>query len=144
MELHDLADAVWHRISPGDSVKLAVVRPPADPADTSVCCEVWEPGGAQPPNSHARSVETFWFLHGEGVAECDGVERPVRAGQFLVLPPGSVHRIRNTGAGPLAAITTMAPDDGFAALVQRGPTADLDAAEQAVLASSGGPDGVTP
>lgn len=132
-ELHDARSAVAHHITPGDTVKLAVVRHPDGPDDASVLFEVWEPGGAQPPNSHPDSVETFWFLAGEGIATSDGVELPVRAGQLLVLPAGSLHHIRNTGTGRLYAITTMTPDAGFAAFVERGPVTELDAADLAVL-----------
>ncbi len=130
--LHDAADAPCHRIAAGDTVKLAVLRAPAHDGDLSVCLEVWDPGGSQPPNSHPRAVELFWFLHGEGIATSDGVETPVRAGQLLVLPAGSVHHIRNTGAGRLYALTTMSPDDGFAALVTAGPPDALDDADLAV------------
>jgi mannose-6-phosphate isomerase-like protein (cupin superfamily) len=129
----DGVDAPCHRISPGDTVRLALLRSPDHLYDASVSFEVWDPGGAQPPNSHPGSVETFWFLAGEGVAISDGVETPVRAGQLLVLPPGSVHQIRNTGAGRLYAITTMVPDAGFAALITAGPPASLDADDLAIL-----------
>ncbi len=132
-DLIDVANAPCYRISPDDSVKLAIVKAPDGPDDTSVFFEVWDVDGAQPPNSHDRSVETFWFLAGEGIAECDGTEVGVGAGQFLVLPIGSVHRIRNTGAGRLWAITTMSPDDGFADLVGRGVIDALDAQDLAVL-----------
>ena len=108
-------------------------RPP-DPLDpSSVSFEIWDPGGAQPPNSHPDSVETFWFLRGSGVAISDGVEHPITAGQFLVLPPGSVHRIVNTGPGRLYAITTMSPDNGFASLITSGVPDVLDTADLAVL-----------
>lgn len=133
MELFDARHAPCHRITDGDTVKLVVVRPPRDRDDTSVTFEVWDPGGSQPPNSHPRSVETFWFLAGEGIAECDGESVPIRAGEFLVLPPGSVHRIRNTGTGRLYAITTMSPDDGFADMIERGPVDVLDECDLAVL-----------
>lgn len=126
MELHYVRHADCHRISSGDTVKLAVLRAPNTPHDSSICVEVWDPGGSQPPNSHPQSVETFFFLRGSGMAECDGVERPVQAGDLLVLPPGSVHRIRNTGPGRLYAITTMTPDDGFVALIRRGVADQLD------------------
>jgi mannose-6-phosphate isomerase-like protein (cupin superfamily) len=126
MHLHDVRDAPCYRISAGDTVKLAVLRAPQTPEETSVCVEVWDPGGSQPANSHPRSVEMFYFLRGEGVAECDGVERSVRAGDLVVLPPGSVHRIRNTGPGRMYAITTMSPDDGFVALICRGVADRLD------------------
>lgn len=132
-ELFDAANAPCHRITAGDTVKLAVVLAPASPEDPSVSFEVWEPGGSQPPNSHPRSVETFWFLQGEGIATSDGQEIPVRAGQLLVLPPGSVHHIRNTGPGRMYAITTMSPDDGFADLIRRGPADVLDDEDVQVL-----------
>lgn len=125
-ELADVRTSRCHRIHPADTVRLAVLRVPDERYDASVLLEIWEPGGAQPPNSHPRSVETFLFLRGEGVAVSDGVEMPVRAGQLLVLPAGSVHHIRNTGPGRLYAVTTMVPDDGFAALVLDGPAAPLD------------------
>lgn len=130
--LHDLANAPCHHISAGDTVKLAVVRAPEHDDDVCVSFEVWEPGGTQPPNSHPRSVEMFWFIAGEGVATSDGVEMPVRAGQLLVLPPGSVHHIRNTGPGRMYALTTMSPDDGFAGLIKAGPPTTLDDHDLAV------------
>jgi mannose-6-phosphate isomerase-like protein (cupin superfamily) len=131
-ELIDVAAAPCYRIAAGDTVKLAVVRPPDGLWDATVVFEVWDPGGAQPPNSHPGSVETFWFLAGEGVATSDGAEVPVRAGTLLVLPPGSVHHIRNTGPGRLYAVTTMVPDAGFAALVAAGVPDRLDAHDVAV------------
>jgi mannose-6-phosphate isomerase-like protein (cupin superfamily) len=132
----DGSDAPCHRISPGDTVRLALLRAPDDMYDASVSFEIWDPGGAQPPNSHPTSVETFWFLAGEGIATSDGVETPVRGGQLLVLPPGSVHQIRNTGPGRLYAITTMTPDAGFAALITAGPPAALDEEDLTVLRGS--------
>lgn len=134
----DATAASCHRIAADDTVRLALVRPPADADDFSVSFEVWDPDGSQPPNSHPRSTETFWFLQGSGVAISDGIETPVAAGQFLVLPAGSVHQIRNTGPGRLYAITTMMPDDGFAQLITNGPLADLDPADLAVLAGARG------
>jgi mannose-6-phosphate isomerase-like protein (cupin superfamily) len=136
-QLFDAASATCHRITAGDTVRLAVVRPPSGPDDPSVSLEVWDPGGTQPPNSHPRSVETFWFLHGEGVAISDGTEVPVRAGTLLVLAPGSVHQIRNTGPGRLYAITTMTPDDGFAGLIAAGPPDRLDETDLRVLRGVG-------
>lgn len=125
------------RISHGDTVKLAPLRDPDELYPTSIFFEIWDPGGAQPPNSHPRSVETFLFLAGEGMASCDDVVTPVRAGQFLVLPPGSVHYIRNSGPGRLYAITTMSPDEGFAALVRAGEPEPLDSEDLAVITSAG-------
>jgi mannose-6-phosphate isomerase-like protein (cupin superfamily) len=130
-----LVDAQAHLISPGDSVKLAPLTGPPDGVDHSVFLEIWEPGGAQPPNSHPESVETFLFLRGEGLAEVDGVTSTVRAGQLLVLAPRTVHRIMNTGSGRLYAITTMTPDRGFHRLVTDGKPTTLDDEDLAILAA---------
>lgn len=135
-QLFDVASVEAHFINPGDTVKLAMLRGPDEVHDVSVFLEIWQPGGKQRPNSHSKSVETFLFLRGTGRAYCDEFELDVRAGQLLVLPAGSLHRIESSTQDKLYAITTMAPDDGFAALVNRGETAPLDDEERAVLAQA--------
>jgi mannose-6-phosphate isomerase-like protein (cupin superfamily) len=121
------------RIAAGDTTRLAVLAAPADHASCSVLFEIWDPGGAQPPNSHPDSDEVFTFLRGEGVAFCDGEAVPVRAGDTLLLPAGTMHRIENTGPGRLYALVTMARDHGFVAFVRRGVAATLDDDDLAVL-----------
>ncbi len=137
-QLLDVADARARVISSGERVKLALLRGPDEVHDASVFLEIWEPGASQPLNSHPRSVETFLFLKGEGVAYCDDVCLAVRAGQLLVLPARSLHRIESDPASKLFAITTMTPDDGFAAVVGRGEEVDLDDEERSVLAQAAG------
>lgn len=129
---------VGHRIAADDSVKFAVLATPAEAGGAVVVFEIWEPGGAQPPNSHPASAELFLFLAGTGRAHCDDHEVDVTPGELLVLPAGTTHYIENTGVGRLYAITTMVPDDGFADLVQRGPVAPLDDDDRAVLAGARG------
>jgi mannose-6-phosphate isomerase-like protein (cupin superfamily) len=132
-QLTDVTASVAFRISDGDTVKLVPLRDPDDLYDASIFLEIWDPGGSQPPNSHPSSVETFLFLSGEGTAYCDTTVTPIRAGQMLVLPPGSTHRICNSSEHRLYAITTMYPDDGFTAIVRGGVREPLDPADLAVL-----------
>jgi len=40
---------------------------------------------------HERAEEFYHVLHGSGIAVLDGVEHPIRAGDFLRLPPGTTH-----------------------------------------------------
>ncbi|SNQ49817.1 conserved hypothetical protein [Frankia canadensis] len=127
-------------ISAGDTVRLAVLAGP-EVSPVTVILEAWEAGGAQPPNSHPASTELFVFLRGSGVAVCDGVETSVAAGATLVLPPTSLHHITNTGSGRMYALTLMCPDDGFAAMVRRGPLAGTDDEDRAVLAALPAADG---
>jgi mannose-6-phosphate isomerase-like protein (cupin superfamily) len=132
-------DLAMHRISPGDTVRLGVLAGP-EVSPVTMLLEAWDVGGAQPPNSHPISTELFFFLRGRGLATCDGTWTEVGAGATLVLPPGSLHHITNTGPSRLYAITMMSPDDGFAELVRRGPLAVTDSEDRAVLT---GPEGLT-
>lgn len=132
-----LAQVRAHRISPTDTVRLAVLAGPVQGSPTTVVFEVWEPGGSQPPNSHPVSTETFVVLAGQGLAHSDGRIRPIGPGDVLVLPPGSIHRIVNTSTTDrLYTITVMSPDDGFADLIERGPEVGLDPADLAVLGAA--------
>jgi mannose-6-phosphate isomerase-like protein (cupin superfamily) len=134
-----LDDVAPKLISPADTVRLATLVRPSDGTDTSVFYEVWEPSGAQPPNSHPESTEVFVVLRGEGRAFSDEHSVDLRAGDVLILPPGSVHRIVNTSPTErLYAVTIMASDPGalpggFAALVDRGTPVAWDPADRAVL-----------
>ncbi|MDQ1679986.1 MAG: hypothetical protein QOI42_845 [Frankiaceae bacterium] len=127
-------DVVAHWISPGDTVKLAVLSGPRTGSTTTVVFEIWEPGGAQPYNSHSDSSETFVVLAGHGVADSDGHLVTLTTGDTITLPVGSRHRITNTSADErMYTLTVMANDDGFADLIERGPVAPLDDADLAVL-----------
>jgi mannose-6-phosphate isomerase-like protein (cupin superfamily) len=131
-----------HHISEGDTVRLGVLAGP-EISPVTVILESWDVAGAQPPNSHPHSTELFLFLRGQGVANCDGNEVAVHAGDTLVLPQKSLHYISNTGEGRMYSITLMSPDEGFADLVRRGPLAQTDDEDRAVLAEMpGGPGDV--
>ncbi|UVF80067.1 cupin domain-containing protein [Gordonia mangrovi] len=131
----DVESLVGYKISPDDTVTLAVLSgPTTSGSDTTVCLEIWEPLGAQPPNSHAESTETFVIVAGEGVAYSDEHERPVSAGTVIVLPKGSVHRIVNSSAtDKMYAITVMERDGGFEDLILRGTPVTLAAEDREVV-----------
>jgi quercetin dioxygenase-like cupin family protein len=137
--LRHLDDTAPQLISPADTVKLALLAGPADGSSTSVFFEVWEPGGSQPDNSHPESTEIFVILSGTGRAHSDEHVVDLKAGDALVLPPNSVHRIVNTSdTERLYAVTIMADDDGalpggFAELVAKGTVTTWDDADRAVL-----------
>jgi len=128
----DAAALEFHRITPDDPVRVAVLAGP-ESSPVTVMLEAWDPGGAQPPNTHPRSIETCVFLRGNGFAVCDEHEVNVRAGDTIVLPAGTVHHIHNEGAGRLYSLTLMCPDEGFADLVRRGPVVPTDDEDRAVF-----------
>src|SRR5262245_41988759 len=126
-------DLEMHYISAGDTVRLAVLAGP-EVSPVTVILASWDAAGAQPPDSHPVSTELFLFLRGEGIANCDGTEVTVKAGDTLVLPATSVHFIRNTGDERMYSVTLMSPDDGFADLVRRGPRAPTTDEDRAAIA----------
>lgn len=58
------------------------------------------PGGNTPKHSHGFEHEVF-VLEGSGVVLEESVERPLRPGTVVFVPPNQVHQFRNTGAAPL-------------------------------------------
>jgi mannose-6-phosphate isomerase-like protein (cupin superfamily) len=91
---------------------IELLAPGQDGAKTSINLEIFDVGGSQNPNSHPGSAEVFYFLRGTGIAHCDEHTVEVRAGDFLVLPAGSVHSIVNTGEEKMYALATLLADDG--------------------------------
>ncbi|UCG39464.1 MAG: cupin domain-containing protein [bacterium] len=59
-----------------------------------------EPGGHTPHHSH-ESEHLNYILSGEGEVMEGRTPRPVRQGDFILVPPRETHQYRNTGTGPL-------------------------------------------
>jgi mannose-6-phosphate isomerase-like protein (cupin superfamily) len=122
------------RISPSDSNRLALIYDPdQDGAAFVAAIEIFDVGGKTPPNQHEIGQEMFFILKGEGIATCDGKAVAVKTGDSLLLKPGSVHALENTGPGRLYCLTLMVPDDRFTALIRSGVRAELDDEDLAVL-----------
>ncbi len=128
------ADCPCFRIAAGDSNYFVMLADPiADGVPFVTVVEIFEHGGRTPPNTHRAAWEQFVVLSGEGLAAGGGHRRVVRQGDILVVPPGQEHTLENTGPGKLYCLTTMMPDEAFAALIRAGVPAQLDAADLAVL-----------
>lgn len=56
-----------------------------------------------------RSSEVYYLLEGEGEMRIDGEKRAVRAGQAVVIPPGCVQSITNTGNRELVFLCLVDP-----------------------------------
>jgi mannose-6-phosphate isomerase-like protein (cupin superfamily) len=122
------------RIAPGDTNYFACLLDPIeDAASFTLVVEIFAPGGATPPNTHAAAQEAFFVLKGEGQARAGTDWQSIGAGDVLMLRPGVEHVVENTGAGKLYCLTLMAPDEEFAALIRRGTPVELDAEDLAVL-----------
>ena len=127
-----------YRIEATSTNRLVIVFDPlAEGVSFIHCVEIWDEGGAQPPNRHDNADEIFYILKGEAMATCDGQIFPLRAGDSFLAPRGKTHVITNTGPGRLYALCTMIPNDGFAELIRQGVPAALDDEDLAVLRRAG-------
>ena len=128
------AGAKAFRIGPNDTNYFAMLFDgEKDGIDNVFVVEIFNKGGATPPNEHASAHEFFYVLHGEGTARCGEDVRPIKKGDALLLRPGNEHVIQNTGPTKLYTLTVMTPDEEFAKLIRTGQPVELDADDIRVL-----------
>ncbi len=65
---------------------------------------VVHPGKRLSLQRHRRRSEHWHFVKGEGLVTRDGEQIPVKEGDSLDIPLGSLHRIRNLGQSDLVVI----------------------------------------
>ena len=68
-----------------------------------------DPGAETAEHAHPRSEELYYFVAGEGRMRLDADEAPVTAGDCVVIPPGTPHKLWNTGTAPLVLLCCCAP-----------------------------------
>ncbi len=123
-----------YRIAASDTNYFVVLADPlTDGVEFITVVEIFEPGGATPPNAHRAAWEQFVVLEGSGRARCDTEVAALARGDLLIVPPGHEHVVENTGPGKLYCLTTMIPNEGFAELIRRGLPVELDADDRRVL-----------
>lgn len=66
-------------------------------------------GSATTEHFHRVTEELYYFTAGTGRLRLDGEEREVRAGDCVVIAPGMVHKLWNTGDEPLKLLCCCAP-----------------------------------
>ncbi|MBV6635243.1 MAG: hypothetical protein KI788_04995, partial [Mameliella sp.] len=58
---------------------------------------------------------------------------PIAKGDALLLNPGSLHIVENTGKGKLYTLTVMTPNQDFSELIRSGERVELDEEDLRVL-----------
>ena len=66
-------------------------------------------GGQTDEHFHRNSEELYLFTSGMGRIKVGTEEHEVRAGDCVVLPPGTPHKLWNTGGEPLRLLCCCAP-----------------------------------
>jgi putative monooxygenase len=80
--------------------------------------------------------ESVLMLEGSAIAEIDGLEYPVRAGDLTFIPAGIPHRFRNVSVTDgMRILWTYASIDATRTLIETGDTRSIDEEHQAPIAS---------
>jgi mannose-6-phosphate isomerase-like protein (cupin superfamily) len=66
-------------------------------------------GGETAEHYHPKAEEIYYFTAGSGRMRLASEEADIKAGDCVVIPPGTVHKLWNTGAQPLVLICCCAP-----------------------------------
>lgn len=123
-----------YRISANDTNRLAIIFDSSNTNNSlTVCVEIFDVGGATPPNRHDFAIEMFFILQGEGIAVCDGKEIPLKKGDSLLIPKTGTHYLQNTGSDRLYALCMMVPNEDFSELIRSGIPATLDEKDLQIL-----------
>jgi mannose-6-phosphate isomerase-like protein (cupin superfamily) len=67
------------------------------------------PGRTTAEHYHRTSEELYFFTSGTGRVHVGDEQREVRAGDCVLIPPGAVHKLVNTGDEPLRLLCCCAP-----------------------------------
>jgi mannose-6-phosphate isomerase-like protein (cupin superfamily) len=110
MIIRDLADCRYFRAA--DNTYLCeLLHPVREGLDLSysIAHAILEPGSSSLPHRLKTSSELYFILEGEGLMHIDSEQARVRAGQAILIPPGSQQHIRNTGSVYLKFICIVDP-----------------------------------
>jgi mannose-6-phosphate isomerase-like protein (cupin superfamily) len=109
MHLSKLDDLTPFTTLDGSTIR-EIAGPSWTPARNQSLAEATVPvGGQTVAHYHRQAEELYFFTAGSGrMTLCDEV-RDVAAGDCVVIPPGQVHELVNTGDEPLVLLCCCAP-----------------------------------
>jgi mannose-6-phosphate isomerase-like protein (cupin superfamily) len=93
----------------GSSIRELAGIPAGNSANQSLAEAVVPPGCATIAHLHPRSEEIYLFTEGSGRMRLGGEERSVRAGDCVVIPPGTPHKLWADEHEPLVLLCCCAP-----------------------------------
>jgi mannose-6-phosphate isomerase-like protein (cupin superfamily) len=67
------------------------------------------PGGETAEHYHPKAEEFYYFTAGRGRMRLGDDEADIAAGDCVVIPPGTPHKLWNPGAEPLVLLCCCAP-----------------------------------
>lgn len=112
MLIRDIDDCLHERVL-DRTLLCELLHPDKVPGASGLSCSVAHAivpvGEKSLPHVLERSAELYYILSGNGEMHVEHERSPVRAGQIVMIPPGSRQCIRNTGTEDLTFLCIVAP-----------------------------------
>jgi mannose-6-phosphate isomerase-like protein (cupin superfamily) len=93
----------------GSEIRELAGIPTGNSQNQSLAEATVRPGGETEEHHHLVSEEIYLFTAGSGRMRLGDEEAEVTAGDTVVIPPGTPHKLSNTGAGPLKLLCCCSP-----------------------------------
>ena len=112
MLIHDSDAGIHERVM--DRVLLYELMHPdkvagAEHLDCSIAHALVPAGESTLPHSLKKSTELYYILEGCGIMHIDSEMAPVHPGQIVLIPPGAIQYIRNSGNANLVFLCIVSP-----------------------------------
>lgn len=109
MEIVRLEDREPFITADGSSIRELAGVPSGNAANQSLAEATVPPGGETQAHFHRVTEEIYLFTAGSGRMQMGDEERPVRAGDTVVIPPGTPHKLWAARGEPLVLLCCCAP-----------------------------------
>jgi mannose-6-phosphate isomerase-like protein (cupin superfamily) len=109
MRIENLERAEPFITKDGSEIRELAGTPTGNSVNQSLAEAMVPPGAETEEHYHRASEEIYFFTRGAGVMKLGDEESEVSAGDTVVIPPGTPHKLRNTGAEPLKLLCCCAP-----------------------------------
>jgi mannose-6-phosphate isomerase-like protein (cupin superfamily) len=109
MEIRSRDDATPFTTADGSTIRSLLDLSVAPVRNHSLAEATIEAGQGTTRHHHRVAEEIYYLIEGRGVMELDGETRPVTAGDAILIPPGTWHRITASADGPLRFLCTCSP-----------------------------------
>jgi mannose-6-phosphate isomerase-like protein (cupin superfamily) len=96
-------------IPPDGSEVRELARPPDSARNQSLAEARVPPGSEIVEHFHRASEEIYYFLEGSGRMRLGNATASIEAGEAVVIPPGTRHKVWNTGTESLVFLCCCAP-----------------------------------
>jgi mannose-6-phosphate isomerase-like protein (cupin superfamily) len=117
MRIENLERAEPFITKDGSEIRELAGTPTGNSVNQSLAEATVPPGTETEEHYHGATEEIYFFTSGAGVMKLGDEESEVAAGDTVVIPPGSAHKLRNPGAEPLKLLCCCSPpyshDDTF-------------------------------